>query len=357
MSGIKRILVAPLNWGLGHATRCVPVIRELQRQGAEVVLASDGRALKLLNKEFPGLPSVEMPAYNISYGSGNMVSNIARQLPKILGAIYREHIFTQKIIRRFELDGIISDNRYGCFTKKIPCVFLTHQVNILTPWPALSGVVNFFNHRFIQKFDACWVPDVAGAPNLSGKLSHGSFRKKIRYVGALSRMKYFETEKKYDAIAVLSGPEPQRTLLEKSIVRQAALLPQQFLIVQGKTERQERFFIEKNVEVVSFLASAELNEAILASTVFIGRSGYSTIMDLAKLGKPALLIPTPGQTEQEYLAGKFRREGVFAVQQQEALDLAKAMDDGHHVPGLAGTFFDEKILRESIAGVLSVQII
>ena len=352
MSQTKRILVAPLNWGLGHAARCIPVIRELQRQSVEVILASDGRALELLKKEFPALAAVELPGYDITYHTGNMAGNMARQLPKILRAVYREHRFTQKLIARRRLDGIISDNRYGCFSKKIPSVFLTHQLNIQTPYPALSRMVNFFNHRFIQKFDACWAPDVAGEPNLSGKLSHGVFQKKVRFVGALSRMKSFKTEKKYDVIAVLSGPEPQRTFLEKAIVEQASRLPQHFLIVQGKTERQERFFIEKNVEIVSFLTSAELNEAILSSEIFIGRSGYSTIMDLAKLGKPALLIPTPGQTEQEYLAEKFRGEGVFLMQSQGAMDLGKAMSEVAGFSGLEGAFFDEKMLADAIRGFL-----
>lgn len=353
MSQAKRILVAPLNWGLGHATRCIPVIRKLQRQGAEVFLASDGRALDLLKIEFPNLTAVEMPAYGITYRTGNMVGNMAGQLPKILQVVYREHRFIQKLIVRHQLDGIISDNRYGCFTKKIPCVFLTHQLNIRTPFPALSRLINFFNRLFIEKFDACWVPDVSGEPNLSGQLSHGFFQKKIQHVGVLSRMIFFETEKKYDAIAVLSGPEPQRSHLERAILEQAARLPQRFLVVQGRTERQERFFIKKNVEVVSFLASEELNEAILASKIFIGRSGYSTIMDLAKLRTPALLIPTPGQTEQEYLAEKFRQEGVFLMQKQGALNLEQAMVELPGFSGLRGDFFDEKLLEGAVSNFLA----
>ncbi len=352
MSQAKRILIAPLNWGLGHATRCIPLIRELQKQGASVFLAADGRALNLLKNEFPELPVLEMPGYDITYRTGKMVQNVALQLPKILKAIYLEHRFTQKIIDSYQLNGIISDNRFGCFSNKIPCVFLTHQINIQTPYPALSQCVNFFNHRFIQKFTACWVPDVAGEPNLSGKLSHGIFQKKIRYVGALSRMKFFETQKKYDAIAVLSGPEPQRTFLEKAILEQAAELPYRFLVVQGKTEERERFFIKKNVEVVSFLASEELNEAILSSGIFIGRSGYSTIMDLAKLGKSSLLIPTPGQTEQEYLAKKFYEKGIFNAQIQGKINLEQALKAADQYKGLSNHFSDETLLNKGITSFL-----
>lgn len=352
MSQNRRILVAPLNWGLGHATRCIPIIRELHRQGAEIILASDSQALDLLKNEFPNLTAVEMPAYNITYRTGSMVWNIAGQLPKILWAVWREHRFTQKLITQLRLDGIISDNRYGCFTKKIPCIFLTHQLNIRTPCNALSQVVNFFNRRFIEKFDACWVPDVPGEPNLSGELSHRVFQEKIRYVGALSRMRFFETAKKYDVVAVLSGPEPQRTYLERAIVEQAARLPQRFLIVQGKPGEQERFFIKKNVEVVPFMASDELNEAILSSHFFIGRSGYSTIMDLARLGIPALLIPTPGQTEQEYLAEKFQEVGIFLLQNQAELDMMKALTELPGFSGLRGDFFNEKLMENAVRDFL-----
>ncbi len=352
MGHTKKILVAPLNWGLGHASRCIPVIWELQKQGAEVILASEGRALELLRAEFTSLPALEMPPYGITYHSGNMVVNMAWQLPKILLAIYREHCLTQKLIARHHIRGIISDNRFGCFSKKVPCVFLTHQLNIRAPWSGLSRAVNFFNHHFIRKYNTCWVPDTESEPNLSGALSHGSFRGEKHYIGALSRMQFFETKKEYDAIVVLSGPEPQRSHLEKAIIAQAANLPWRFLLVQGRAELQSRFFIKKNIEVVSHLRSEELNRAILASQVFIGRPGYSTIMDLAKLGTHALLIPTPGQTEQEYLAEKCRREKAFLIQNQKTLDVAKALAELPHFSGLQGNYFDEKQLAKAVSGFL-----
>ncbi len=348
MHQTRRILVAPLNWGLGHASRCIPIIRALQQQGADVVLASDGQALELLKNEFPELPAAKLPAYGISYRTENMFRNIAGQLPKIAMAILREHFFIKKIIRDYRLEGIISDNRFGCFSEKIPCVFLTHQLNIHIEQAVLSRLVNFFNRLFISRFDACWVPDVPGEPNLSGDLSHGVFWKKISYVGALSRMHFFETEKRYDAVVVLSGPEPQRSYLEQAITAQARQLPLRFLIVQGKAGQATRFIREGNLEIAPFLGSEALNEAALAGAFYIGRSGYSTIMDLARLGLPALLIPTPGQTEQEYLAKKFFEQGIFLMQEQSALDLKKAIAELPDFRGLDKHFSDEKLLIDEI---------
>ena len=365
----KRILVAPLNWGLGHATRCIPVIRELQKQGAEVVLASDGRALALLRREFPELTAVVLPGYDIRYPRANMVWNMALQLPRILWAAGQERWAIRQLVIRHKINGIISDNRYGCHNRAVRSIFITHQLNITVaksgcPTPGhppasslfLEKIANHLNRRYLRCFDECWIPDVEGEPNLSGELGHGVKSEKgrnLKYLGALSRLRRYEMPRKYDAIAVLSGPEPQRSYLEKEITGQAKMLPQHFLIVQGKTSVAQRQFIEKNIEVVSHLSSEELNDALLASGVFIGRSGYSSIMDLAKTGLPAILIPTPGQTEQEYLAARFSRQGVFCVQEQGHLDLAEGLKEANRCPGLPLVFFDDRLLGRVISDFLA----
>ncbi|HFA50567.1 MAG TPA: glycosyltransferase [Bacteroidetes bacterium] len=349
----KKILVAPLNWGLGHATRCIPVIKELQRQGAEVFLASDGRALELLKKEFPGLPALPLPAYNIKYRSKNIVLNMGREMPKLIRAVFSEKKTIKKYIKKYSLDGIVSDNRLGCFNKKTVTVFIGHQINLILPFPFLQWAARQINYYFIKKHNECWVPDVANEPNLSGRLSHGTPIKNIQYIGALSRFDFYETKKKYGAIAVLSGPEPQRTKLERRIIEQAKKSTRRFLVVQGKTEKNEHFFIGKNIEVVSHLASEALNKNILASGLFIGRPGYSSIMDLAKLGRPALLVPTPGQTEQEYLGSRLSANGLFCVQAQEEINLEKGMAGALEKGGLSARFFDAGKLEKAVSGFLA----
>ncbi|MBK9013450.1 MAG: glycosyltransferase [Saprospiraceae bacterium] len=358
MSQPKKILVAPLGWGLGHATRCIPIVRELQSQGATVVLASDGRALALLRQEFPQLESFELPSYNVEYRNNQMAWNMAWQLPKILRAIWREHQAVRQLSIRHGIDGIISDSRFGGFFSKKHCVFLTHQVNIQAPFLLVKNVVNFFNRLIINQFDECWIPDVPTTPNLSGGLSHPikpSLKKKAKYIGALSRMVTGEMKvERYDAIAVLSGPEPQRTKLEKALIEQAGSISARFLIVQGRPELLGGTPIapKKNIEIVPSMTAEALNQAILESGVFIGRSGYSTVMDLARLGKPALLIPTPGQTEQECLAAKFLEENIFHCQEQSELHLEQGIIEAKKRSGLRGDFFDEKALSSAIVSFL-----
>ena len=328
MQASKRILVAPLDWGLGHASRCIPIIRALLDAKAEVILASNSSALQLLEKEFPDLETLRLPAYNVKYYFKNMALNLSLQMPRLLFSVYSEYRQLHKLIKTQKIDGVISDNRFGCFSKKVKSVFITHQVHIIFPksvaW--LAGFLHFCNHTFIRQFSECWIPDYEEESNsLSGILSHPPISAQCRYLGALSRMLPKEKDIKRDIIVVLSGPEPQRSQLEKQLIVQLQQLDKTVLFVRGKVGKQERKRITPNMEVVNFLKGKELNEAIMESELVICRSGYSSIMDLAVLGKKAFLIPTPGQTEQEYLASYFSARKIYYSQLQSELDLDKAL--------------------------------
>ncbi|RMG84769.1 MAG: glycosyltransferase, partial [Bacteroidetes bacterium] len=273
MNTSKTILITPLNWGLGHATRCIPLIRAFIRKNWRVVLASDGRALDLLKAEFPQLPCLELPPYNITYPSENMLWNMAWQAPKMMRAIRREHAAIEDIVRKYAPKVILSDNRFGCFSNATLNIFLTHQIHLQTPLPFFNPVANLFNHHFIKNFNQCWVPDFEGIPNLSGRLSHGKPPIPTRYIGPLSRMKFEKRLQKFEAIAVLSGPEPQRTFLEEQLIRQSEKTGMTMLLVQGKTEQRQTDIPYKNIRRVSFMTSEKLNEAILESGIVICRSG------------------------------------------------------------------------------------
>jgi len=315
-----------LNWGLGHATRCMPIIKDLMEKGHPVILASDGRAAQLLQKEFPKLTIEILPAYNVTYQSSNMIWSIAPQIPKILRAIFLEKKIMNRLLQKHNVDVLISDNRFGCYSNNIKSIFITHQINIQTPFGWLSKIVNFFNHAFIKKYEECWVPDFEGKKSLAGDLAQNHDLKNIQYIGAQTRFSAMSISQKYDVIIVLSGPEPQRTYLEEKLLMQAkSLLEYRFLIVQGKTEEVKITTPFPNVEMHSFMTAQALNEAICASEIVIARSGYSTVMDLSILNKKVIFIPTPGQTEQEYLAKRFFDRKIALVQTQESVDLEKAL--------------------------------
>ena len=303
----KKILVAPLNWGIGHATRCIPIIHWLIEGDFEPIIASDGYALLLLQKEFPDLKSITLPAFNIRYQkSGKQLkTKLLKQLPHILKTLKAERKITKKIIKDYTIDGIISDSRFGIFSKKIPSVIITHQLNVL------SGNTSFLSSKLnqikLKKFKEIWVPDFKDEPNLSGYLGHLFNKKKfkINYLGPLSRLHKTEAKTKYDIMVLLSGPEPQRTFLEKKLFKELNHYVGNILLVKGKIEFEQICTKHNQFTIYNFMTSEALEKAINSSKIIICRPGYTTVMDLTKLGKTAFFIPTPGQFEQEYLAERF----------------------------------------------------
>lgn len=327
MNNRKTILVAPLNWGLGHAARCIPIIKTLKTEGFTVIIASDGGALELLKKEFPNTTALELPEYKVSYtkDGSDLKKKLLASMPRFLKAIKAEHKALNHIIAKYAITGVISDNRLGLHTKKVPTVFITHQLTVLsgkTTW-----LSTFLHKQFIKRFDECWVPDYKGNTSLSGRLSFSkNTDSSIKYLGPLSRMKRSAETLKYKAIVILSGPEPQRTLLEEKLIKELKKYSGRVLVVQGILEEDQIYIKKDNFEIVNYLTTQELERAINRSEFVITRSGYTTIMDLACLGKKVFFIPTPGQTEQEYLAERLKQLGIAPFSSQETFkvkDLSK----------------------------------
>ncbi|ALJ06841.1 glycosyltransferase [Pseudalgibacter alginicilyticus] len=334
----KRILIASLNWGLGHATRCIPIIDALLAHGFEPIIASDGFALSLLQKEFPNLLSIELPAYNITYAKNgaHFKLKLLKDSPKVLKAINSEKETVKEIIETYNIQGIISDNRLGVRSKKVPSIFITHQLNVLsgnTTWLSTK-----MHQKIIKKFDVCWVPDVKGSTNLSGKLSHTHvFEIPTEYIGPLSRLELKPKTITNNLLVLLSGPEPQRTLLEEKLLLELKNYPKKVVFVKGVLEKEQTIQTMGNLTIYNFMTSSLLEKTINESEFIISRSGYTTIMDLAKLNKKAFFIPTPGQYEQEYLAKRLTElefapscsQETFTISQLEKINNFKGLSSFH----------------------------
>ncbi len=315
----KNILVAPLNWGLGHATRCIPIIKNLEINGFTPILASDGSALDLLTKEFPHLKTLVLPSYNIEYAKKgeDFKWKLIKNSPKTLNAILSEKKLTKQWVTEYNLSGIISDNRLGVRSKKIPSVFITHQLTVLsgkTTW-----ISSKMHQLFIKKFQECWIPDFENKPNLTGKLGHlKNTILNLNYIGPLSRFDKIELPIiKYDLMVILSGPEPQRTMLEEKLKNEIPRFVGNVVFIKGILEKEQKKEQIKNITYYNFMTTNELEKTFNESQIVLCRSGYTTIMDLAKLQKKAFFIPTPGQFEQEYLAKKFKKEGLIPFAKQD----------------------------------------
>ncbi|PAM92551.1 glycosyltransferase [Flavobacterium sp. IR1] len=326
-SANKTILVAPLNWGLGHATRCIPIIKALQDNNYIPIIASDGIALALLRKEFPYIQTLELPSYHIEYAKNgkNFKWKLIKNLPKMITAILDEKKIVKSWIKKHGIDGIISDNRLGVFSKKVPSVFMTHQLNVMT------GNTTWFTSKchqeIMKKYTECWIPDTDAEINLTGELGHLKTNDlNLKYIGPLSRMRKKETPKVYDLMVILSGPEPQRTFLEEKLKQEVLRYEGKVVFVKGVVEKTQTKQEIDHVTYYNFMNSKQLEQTFNESDLVLCRSGYTTVMDLAKLEKKAFFIPTPGQYEQEYLAIKLQNENLvpYATQNDFTIeDLSK----------------------------------
>lgn len=326
----KRILIAPLNWGLGHATRCIPIINALIEFGFEPILASDGAALLLLKQEFPSLKTIELPSYNISYSKeGKQLKlKLLKDTPQFLRTINAEKKLISEVVHKYKIDGIISDNRFGIRHHKLPSVIITHQINVL------SGNTTWFsskiNQQFIKKFDECWVPDSEGTVNLSGKLGHlNKTPFTTKYIGILSRFKALQSPIKNDLLVILSGPEPQRSIFETILLEELKKFNGTTLFVKGIIDRHQTIEKKGEITIFNYMTSGALEKAISESEMVLSRSGYTTIMDLAKMKKKAFFVPTPGQFEQEYLARRLdkKKNIPFCAQKDFSIDQLSRIND------------------------------
>jgi uncharacterized protein (TIGR00661 family) len=330
----KTILVAPLFWGLGHAARCIPIIKALLLHNYNVLLGSDGAALIFLRKEFPSLSFIELPSYNIVYPNKgkHFKWKMFLNLPAIQKAILSEKKIVRELVSEAKVDGIISDNRFGVRNNKVPSVFITHQLNVLT------GCTTFLSSKLhqkaINKFNQCWVPDIDSEKNISGKL--GRLKKpndSIQYIGPLSRFQKKKLPIKNDILALISGPEPQRTFFENELIEAFRLSEKSIVLVQGVVEEVQKKQTIGKIRVVNFMLSAELEKTINESEVVVSRSGYTTILDLTIMDKKAFFIPTPGQYEQLYLAKRLKNLGIAPSCKQENFHL-KQLDEINNYRGL-----------------------
>lgn len=302
------VVIAPLDWGLGHATRCIPIIKILLSNSNRCIVASSGRSLDLLKQEFPTLEFEEIPSYNITYGKNTFGTffKLLLQIPKSLFVKTSEQKVANNLVKKYKAQYIISDNRFGMHSQLCKSIFITHQIRVRLPLLVRPFERLFFvmNKAMISKFDECWIPDYGTSKNVSGILSHSWTVPNSYFIGPLSAREREESLTNYDVVAILSGPEPQRGIFESILREILPTLPYSSCLVQGVLASRNEFTQVGNCTIQTFATNYEINQLLSGAKIIISRSGYSSIMDYEKLKIRAVLVPTPGQSEQEYL-GKY----------------------------------------------------
>lgn len=353
----KRVLVCPLNWGLGHATRCIPVINELLAQNAEVVIGADKWPYDMLKLEFPSLEFIRFTGFEISYSKRiPLAIKMVTSLPGLLKSIREEHLMLHNIIKQYKIDAVISDNRYGLWSENVPTVFITHQV--FPHVPAFEAQVYKMIRGYMDSYTHCWIPDYKSEPNLSGSLSHKKpLPDNTEFIGPLSRFNQYNNSKnnseiKYDLFVIISGPEPQRTIFQNKVFEQLKSASLKGLIVTGEPDKKESYHLTETIKVISHLETQDFYDAFCASEIILSRSGYSTIMDIASIEKKVILIPTPGQTEQVYLAKYLSGKNMAVTQCQTEMNINAALKSINEIKPLY--LSQDNTLKEKVKSLLEI---
>lgn len=355
-----RVFYATLNMGLGHATRSLPLIRAFRENGWEVLLGSSGRSLAFLRRELPECPYVQTPDYGIEYTRGEgLLLKLALQAPRLARMIRAENRCCRRVAAEFQPDLIVSDHCYGMYHPKVPSYFISHQIYFALP-PALERLerlaaqLNFHYHR---KFRRVIIPDLPGAQGgmLSGKLSRLP-REQGRYIygGPLSSVSKTAVSESLDLLVSISGPEPQRTLLEERILADIDRVPGEKVVVLGKSESADLLLDRPDLKIYAHLPRETMSALFNRARMIVSRPGYSTLMELAELGKPALLIPTPGQTEQTYLAEYMLENRWFYSVSQAQLALSRDLESARQYPGLFYPEVTRRSVRTIFENVLNI---
>jgi uncharacterized protein (TIGR00661 family) len=315
----QRILIAPLDWGLGHTARCIPIIKQQLKNGNEIVFAGTKEQQEFITQHQLNLYCVDLFGYSIKYSTFlPQWIKIALQIPKILLTIKQEKKWLNELLSKEHVDLIISDNRYGLYNNKIKSIILSHQ--LAPESPLFKGFINYKIASFINRFNECWIPDDIEL-NYSGNLSNNKKIKiPIKNIGILSRLNVlnWKEDKIFDILILLSGLEPQRSILEQKLLKELKNIKLKICLVRGAT-KQKRF--EDNITVYDQIDSDKINQLVHQSKVIICRSGYTSIMELLPLTKNIIFIPTPGQTEQEYLAKYLNQKFGIDYLEQNKLEL------------------------------------
>jgi UDP-N-acetylglucosamine transferase subunit ALG13 len=334
----KKVLIAPLDWGLGHATRCIPVITAFIELGYHVTIATEGAHEIILREAFPGLTFLRLKGYQIRYSkkADGFTLIMVLQIPRILYNIFREFWWLYKTNRHQQFDLIVSDNRLGFFHFKTPSVFITHQLNLQTPYGWSTRLLQSIQYSWFKLFYAMvWVPDMEGDQNLSGILGNPILKPSVPvwYMNCLSRLSTYaskqtiDTEPALSFLGIVSGPEPQRSIFQEVLWEEGNQLQQPFKLIAGTAGQPNNHAVSAIGSIVPHLDGPDMVKAIENTKYIISRGGYTSLMELIPFNKSLILVPTPGQTEQEYLAKRWQEKGWAIAYDQSAFKLETALKE------------------------------
>jgi UDP:flavonoid glycosyltransferase YjiC (YdhE family) len=312
-SSTIHILLCPLDWGLGHTTRLWALAMKLRKvKNVRFFWAVNGKPKQWLLAQKEAFPSddviLDIPFIPVKHDG--TFGGFVKQMPAFILRIHRLRKAIAKLVKAHQIHGIISDHQFGAWHKNIPCILVAHQLRLPVfqkiSW--LSNIIDRFHSSYINQFKEVWIPDLEGEKGLSGKLSNTSLLKiPHHFIGHLSHLAESENyadglENNIDVLGMVSGPEPFRARMEEEITQWLKSNGKKNVMIGGSYNKKRNSRHDDNLTYYHSLDSIKIGTLIQRSSLVVASGGYSTLMDLMLLQKSAILIPTPGQPEQAYLA-------------------------------------------------------
>lgn len=366
MSNKKPLVVlSMLNWGFGHLTRCFPIIRSLIELKKQLLIVCTPAQQEVLARSFDGLIFFNAADDTPRYGKTKATTllRLSLQAPFQLMKVKRDNKLLERLSQEYDIELIISDNKYGFYHSRIPSVILTHQLNIQTglgKWA--DAVANRINRKLLSRFREVWVVDGVGKNSLAGSLSAASdnIDARVKWIGTLNRLQIRAQKGSEKLLIILSGPEPQRTILEELIVHQLPVNHRHITLIRGTKKNFSQQALQKLTSLqftnwIDLAGLAEIEQLLSQTEWVLGRAGYTSLMEWVTGGWKSIVIPTPGQAEQEYLGYYLMQRGwVFSVEQnnfdlQDSIKKAAAFSYSEMRPAAA----DKNEIKALIASLLS----
>ena len=293
----QNILFSALNWGYGHVMRSLVLLKKLVKQGNKLYVVGTDEQITLFKTEGLEASYIHQEGYPFQFGgNGNFSLDLFKNLSALKQHFVREQKNVEQLCADFAIDLVIADQSLGVFSRKVPSILITHQLNLPLSWwekPAQA----FYNKQ-LKNFQQIWIPDQAPPNNLAGRLSETN-RKNVTYIGWLSRFTEIpKVDKQFDVGVLVTGPQPYAQQFFEEMCKRFENSPEKVFIIYNGTNLRTH----KNIVIFQHQATAEMAELLCSAKLLITRSGYSTLMDLYALGiRNVELHATPGQAEQLYL--------------------------------------------------------
>lgn len=298
----QRILFSPLNWGFGHVSRSIELIRHLVQNHNKIFVCCNEIQAAIYTQYFfsEEIEIIRFDGYPFSFKAGESFAlSLIKSSLSIVQFMKKERKQVEELCKELSIDLVLSDHRYGFKTDKVKSVFITHQLQL--PVNKIQVIGNRIHQRLIRKFDEIWIVDEKERP-LAGYLSKATDRilNSTFHIGHLSRFSYDCNEEKKNIInylLIVSGPKEHWQELIQQYEKQFS---KEEVLVLMPFKQDLNLPIKWKIHIATNWV--ESDRLIIGAENILGYCGYSTLMDLKTLNKSAkFLIPCKGQLEQEYL--------------------------------------------------------